>query len=334
MPSFHVHLINDPFGDPGVYLEFTYRREAILFDLGDLRLLHPRKILKASHIFVSHTHMDHFIGFDHLVRLSLGRNRHVQLFGPPGFIDHVRHKLMAYTWNLVEEYTNDFVLEVTEVTDRRTLATSIFSCRRAFAEEPQEREENFDGLLTRNRLFAVKTTCLDHRIPTLAFAMEELFRLSIMQNALHEMGLATGSWLNELKEHILKEAPPDTAIPVKWKEEVEKKEDRLPLGYLQERIVKRAAGRKVAYVTDCAYTEENRRKIIDLVEGADLLFIESAFLQEDAEKARERNHLTAAQAGEIAREAKVKRMILFHFSPKYKTRPEAFQKEAMKSFLR
>lgn len=58
-------LINDPFGDPGVYVDFKYRREAFLFDLGDIHLPPPRKLLKIDFIFVSHTHMDHFIGFDH-----------------------------------------------------------------------------------------------------------------------------------------------------------------------------------------------------------------------------------------------------------------------------
>jgi ribonuclease Z len=66
---YNAALINDPFGDPGVYVECKYRREAVLFDLGDLHLLPPRKLLKIDYIFVSHTHMDHFIGFDHLLRL-------------------------------------------------------------------------------------------------------------------------------------------------------------------------------------------------------------------------------------------------------------------------
>jgi len=58
--------VNDPLGDPGVYVEFKYRKEAFLFDLGDISGLPARKILKIRYIFVSHAHMDHFIGFDHL----------------------------------------------------------------------------------------------------------------------------------------------------------------------------------------------------------------------------------------------------------------------------
>jgi len=311
-------------------LEFTYRRQAILFDLGDLRPLHPRKILKASYVFVSHTHMDHFIGFDYLVRLSLGRNRHVHLFGPSGFIDNVRHRLKAYTWNLVEEYTNDFVLEVTEITAKGTMSTSLFPCRRAFAEEKEGEEKPFYGIVAEDKQFFVRATCLDHKIPTLAFCLEERYRLSVMQSALREMGLPTGSWLNELKEHILIGSPPETVLSVRGKE----RNYEYPLGYLQAHVVKMAPGRKVAYVTDCAYTEENVRKIIELVKGAEILFIEAAFLDEDREKAKQRNHLTAAQAGEIGRLAQVKRIVLFHYSPKYKGRADDFQKEAMEAFHR
>ena len=70
---FSAALINPPGGDPGVYLEMKYRRRALLFDLGEINALPPRNILKIEHVCVSHTHMDHFIGFDHLVRVCPGR---------------------------------------------------------------------------------------------------------------------------------------------------------------------------------------------------------------------------------------------------------------------
>ena len=37
-------LINDPYGDHGVYVECKYRSESPLFDLGELYLLQPRKL--------------------------------------------------------------------------------------------------------------------------------------------------------------------------------------------------------------------------------------------------------------------------------------------------
>jgi ribonuclease Z len=81
-PQFHPGRVNGPFDDPAVYVDFLYGRRALLFDLGDIRALPYRKILRITHIFISHTHIDHFYGFDHLLRLCLGREKRIHLFGP------------------------------------------------------------------------------------------------------------------------------------------------------------------------------------------------------------------------------------------------------------
>jgi ribonuclease BN (tRNA processing enzyme) len=112
---FSPELVNEPFGDPGLFVDFNFEHRALLFDLGELGALAPRKLLRVSDVFVSHTHMDHFVGFDHLLRLCLGRPTSIRLYGPPGFTAQVEHKLGAYTWNLVENYPGDFFVEVWEV---------------------------------------------------------------------------------------------------------------------------------------------------------------------------------------------------------------------------
>ena len=113
--SFHARLINDPFSDPGLFVPFLYEKRAMMFDLGDVGCLASRDLLKLTHVFVTHTHIDHFIGFDALLRILLGRDKTLHLFGPPKFIRQVEGKLAGYTWNLVEEYTNHFALKVYEV---------------------------------------------------------------------------------------------------------------------------------------------------------------------------------------------------------------------------
>src|SRR5450759_1947688 len=98
-PIITPELVNGPFGDPALYLDFRFERRAMLFDMGDLAALPPKKILRLSDVFVSQTHMDQFAGFDRVLRICLGRDTALRLYGPPGFLDHVGHKLAAYTWN-------------------------------------------------------------------------------------------------------------------------------------------------------------------------------------------------------------------------------------------
>ena len=329
---FTAHLINDPFGDPGVYIEFKYRHSALLFDLGDIHNLNPRKLLKIGHIFISHTHMDHFIGFDHLLRVCLGRDLHLNLFGPPGFHRQVENKISAYTWNLVESYTNDFTLHVTEIhPDRRLIRR--YRCRTAFRPESEDEVEKLNGPLVDGNLFSVKGEFLDHKIPCLAYRFEEKSRVNIKKNALEEMGLPVGAWLIDLKDHILKGDPDDTPVRVWWKDMGQGTGERIiPLKELKETIVKITPGQKITYITDVIYNEENARKIVELADSSDLLFIEATFLHEDAEKAAQKYHLTAMQAGMLARSAGAKRIILFHFSPKYKGFGNLLVSEAMEAF--
>jgi ribonuclease Z len=325
-------LINDPFGDPGVYVECKYRQESILFDLGDLHALPARKMLKVHYIFVSHTHMDHFIGFDHLLRLCLGRDKHLRLFGPPGFIEHVEHKLKAYTWNLVENYTNDFAMIVTEVHPEHQ-TTKRYCCRNTFQPEVLEEHRPFDGTLIETRFFTVKGTFLNHLIPCLAFRFEERKRINVMKNVLLEQGLPTGVWLMTLKEHILNGDADNTPVRIWSKNEPTRGHEKwLPLGQLKT-AVQVTQGLRISYVTDAIYSDENNRRITELIHGSDLLFIESTFLHEDMDTAAKKHHLTALQAGTLAKISGVKRISLFHYSPKYKGSAERLANEATHAFL-
>jgi ribonuclease Z len=105
-------LINGQTGDPALYIETLFEQRAILFDLGDITSLSPRKIQRLEHAFVSHAHIGHFVGFDRLLRVLVGRDKLVNLYGPNGFIDHVRHKLQAYLWNLVSGVPGDLTFVV------------------------------------------------------------------------------------------------------------------------------------------------------------------------------------------------------------------------------
>ena len=80
------------------------------------------------------------------------------------------------------------------------------------------------------------------------------------------------------------------------------------------------AGQRLGYVTDLCFTEANLRTLTPLLADVDQLFIESVFLHADRGQARRKNHLTARQAGWIARKVAARAVVPFHFSPRYRQR--------------
>ncbi|HEV2089069.1 MAG TPA: ribonuclease Z [Cryptosporangiaceae bacterium] len=86
-------------------------------------------------------------------------------------------------------------------------------------------------------------------------------------------------------------------------------------------------GQVVAFVMDTGLCDA----VFELAESADLLVIESTFLSSEEELAAEAGHLTAAQAGRVAAEAGVRRLVLTHFSQRYPD-PTAFAVEAATQF--
>jgi ribonuclease Z len=316
-PLFHPSLVNSPFGDPGLYIDFLFEKRAILFDIGEICHVPPRKLLRISHVFVSHTHVDHFIGFDHLVRLFLGREKKLHIFGPPGFVDQVWHRLASYTWNLVSNYPTDFTIIATEIhQDGKTLSAE-FHCRNCFQSPCSASFVVTCDIITEEDTFRIRFAFLDHKIPVLAFTLEETSHVNIMKNRLEELGLPVGPWLTELKRAVLGGEADNVPFRVWWKDGAEIIERHIPLGQLKRDILHIVPGQKITYVTDSVYTPENATRMTELARGSDYLFIEAAFLHEDAGRAKEKYHLTAHQAGLVGKESGAARVLPFHFSPKY-----------------
>jgi ribonuclease Z len=312
-PRFYPSLVNDRFGDPALFIDFLMERRAVLFDLGDIAALAPRAVLRLSDVFVSHAHMDHFVGFDHLLRLLVGREKHLRLYGPAGFIDRVQARLDGYTWNLAGSFRTELAFTVTELQEHGRGRRARFRLRNAFRKEAEESVALACGVLLEEPSVTVRSAVLEHRTPCLAFAIEEPEHVNVWRNRLRARGLAIGPWLAELKAAIFRKLPEETPIEVRRASgEVEV----LPLGALRD-LVSITPGQKIAYVTDAANSPKNRERITRLARGADILFIEAVFPDADAERAAERAHLTARQAGDLARLAAVARVEPFHFSPRY-----------------
>ncbi|RME55364.1 ribonuclease Z [Candidatus Woesearchaeota archaeon] len=74
-------------------------------------------------------------------------------------------------------------------------------------------------------------------------------------------------------------------------------------------------GKKVVFINDTAFCED----CVKAAKGADLLICESTFDESFEEKAKDYMHLTSTQAARIAKLANVKKLILTHFSQRYKS---------------
>jgi len=324
---FEPRLVNEPFGDPGLYVDFRDERRALLFDLGDITVLPPRKLIRLSHVFVSHTHMDHFSGFDHLLRVVLGRKAGIVLFGGPGFIAQVEHKLQAYSWNVVHRYEVELVLDVREIGADGCGQRARFSSRSRFAREPCAPFEPAGDVLHEEAMFRVRGRFVDHAMPCLAFAIEEKAQLKVAKDRLLALGMTTGAWLRELKQAVLADAPGHTAIRVQWRDRLGEHAVTRSVSELRDVVLDVVPGRRIGYVTDLCFTEPNVQTLAQLLHGVDQLYIESVFLDADEAHATRKNHLTARQAGLIARRIGARRVVPFHFSPRYEDRADALAAE-------
>lgn len=329
-PSFLPRLVNGPFDDPALFVPFRHENRALLFDLGDIAALAPRDILKITHIFVTHTHMDHFAGFDRVLRILLGRDKDLFLYGPQGFLANLSGKLAGYCWNLVGNFQNRFTLHATELHTDRALSCR-YPCQNGFLSDRRLRETSFDGIVIKEPALTVRAVHLDHGTPVLAFSLDERYRINIIKAALDQLRLVPGPWLNQFKALVYEDADPETTVEIPASPNGGARE-RLSLGALKATIARVSPGQRLAYITDAAGTPENMKKMVALADGADHLFVEAAFSDNDRKVASRKHHLTARQAGELARACKVKQYSLFHYSPRYSDCPEVLEAEAERAF--
>jgi ribonuclease Z len=151
-----------------------------------------------------------------------------------------------------------------------------------------------DELIFEDEKVEVRTVVLNHRIPCCGFIFKE----------------------KELMPSISKEMISKYEIPVEQIFEIKKGADYIYKNQtiLNDDLLKKYKPRKYAYVSDTSYDE----RIIEFILNADLLYHEATFLHEMLARAKETYHTTALQAGIIAKKARVGKLIIGHYSARYK----------------
>lgn len=170
------------------------------------------------------------------------------------------------------------------------------------------RIEEVSGKFFENDDFYLEAESMEHGIPTNAYNFVLKDKVRIDKKKLAKAKLPQGRLIGELKngKNITHEG---------------KKYSAKNLTYTEK-------GKKVSFVLD---TLDNKR-IVPFVRNADLLICEASFSSANAKEAREHLHLTAGQAGRIAKKAKVGKLILTHISQRYDKNIKELLDDAKKEF--
>lgn len=141
----------------------------------------------------------------------------------------------------------------------------------------------------------VKTIILNHRIPTTGFIFEQKPRQrKLIKEKTDEISIA---YYAALKKGIDVEQPDGTILK--------------SVDY----TTSADAPRKYAYCSDTMYDE----RYFETIKGCNTLYHEATFMHELLDRANETHHTTARQAGEIARNNGINKLLIGHFSSRYKT---------------
>lgn len=308
--SIHIEVLGEPGADNAtlVQIESGSSVKRLLFDCGArcLDSLGVSAIQSIDHLFFSHFHMDHVCGFDSFFRLNYNRSeKPVYIWGPPGTIDVIHHRLLGVTWNLHFDQPGEWVLnEISESTVR----TVRFYTRDAFEEAAFEEVKSISGALLEDPDFSISAKLLDHgSIPSVAYRIDEPVRENIDPVKLSDLGLAPGPWIRELKEST------DESGTILI--------DGKPWGIteLRSQLLTPNDGGSAAYLTDFILTPGSPewKLIAAWLEGVDVLICEAQFCDADLELAVKHSHMTAGRVARLAKDSGVGELLLQHVSRRY-----------------
>lgn len=307
-------LIGGVFGDPLLHVRFRNQKRSFLFDLGAQARLQAKIAHQVEAVFLSHTHLDHIGGFIWFLRSRLGPFGPCRIFGPKGTIDRLEHFIEAITWDRIANLGPIF--DITEIRQGELIQARL---------QPGKKRASLERKVTKNNVIMtddtlnIRAEICDHNIPSIAYALEFVERISIRQERLHQLSLPAGPWLGHLKQCIAAKDL-ETTIPLP-------DGSTRSAGELAEELVIITPGKKLVYAADMADSEENRKKVIHLARGAHTLFCEAAFAKADSDKATATQHLTTVATAQIARSAGVMQLVPFHFSKRYELNPQLLYEE-------
>lgn len=151
-----------------------------------------------------------------------------------------------------------------------------------------------EGIFFENEDFKLKAFNLEHTTKCLGYSIIEQDKRNIDMEYIKKFGLKQHPILRELQQ----------GKNITWNKK----------NILASKATKLKKGKTISIVLDSNFN----RNIAANVKNSDLLICEATLGDEFENKAKEYKHLTSGQSARIARDAGVKRLIMTHFSQRYK----------------
>jgi len=310
-----------PTQDPFLLVEFENAASALCFDCGMRIWGNVRTVLKLQHLFITHAHIDHLIGFDHIIRALLGEDKTLHIYGPEGIAGKLVSKLQGYDWDRSAE--QELILKITETRADCTV-TSTHACNNRFALDNDPVVGSLEGPLVDDKLYQVWAVPVDHGgSPCNAYVLKEKDHSRIDKDNLTGLGLQPGPWVGKLLASTDNTAEETFTMD---------NGDQYSLNELREKLVRIQRGKTLVYVTDTVFRRSWVESLKSIATGADILACESTFLDEDEHLAETYHHMTSVQAARLANEINASRLMLFHISSRYHPKLYRAVQEARRSF--
>jgi len=272
----------------------------LICECGDASGLTVKECQNTEAIFISHTHIDHFINFDFILRHQIGIGRRIIICGPEGITQQVQSKIKGYQWNLIEE--NSITYEIREI--KKDGHIEIAEINPPHWEIKTLENKNPDTLY-KNERFSVDFVILDHKTDSIAYLFQEEDTVKI---DLSKSEFKGGIWVRELKTAY--EQGNETALI-----KIENKDyPAAELFYMLET----KKGDSLGVIMDHAANEANHKKIQSIFQDCNQAFIECFYKAEDKEFAKLNFHSYSEESAKIMKICNIKKATPVHFSRKYK----------------
>ncbi len=178
--------------------------------------------------------------------------------------------------------------------ERLSYMFRTYEFRTTFDVKVKEYDSDKVGVIDEGEGYKVYAVRLDHAVPCIGFAFEEDPKIKINMEYVGKFGVTDHDLIENLRK----------GKDITWKKnKISAKTGTYSL-----------PGKKFSYIVDTAPSE----KVVELAKNSNVLVCEGTFLDELKEKSQDYGHLTAKQAAKLAKKAEVKKLVLTHFSQRYK----------------